>query len=84
MQSAGHSADQCDRLKKLLHGALMKHLQQVSASKVKYFQFWLYLVLIRFCLRDIRWLSIQKTCCHPLEGVKEWRAKAAEILLVMD
>ncbi|XP_047080549.1 nuclear pore complex protein NUP160 [Lolium rigidum] len=29
MQSAGHSADQCDRLKKLLHGALMKHLQQV-------------------------------------------------------
>lgn len=29
MQSAGHSADQCDRLKKLLHGALMNHLQQV-------------------------------------------------------
>ncbi|CAM0946979.1 unnamed protein product [Alopecurus aequalis] len=29
MQTAGHSADQCDRLKKLLHGALMNHLQQV-------------------------------------------------------
>ncbi|KAG8069730.1 hypothetical protein GUJ93_ZPchr0006g40621 [Zizania palustris] len=29
MQSAGHSVDQCDRLKKLLHGALMSHLQQV-------------------------------------------------------
>uniref|UniRef100_N1QPW6 Nuclear pore complex protein NUP160 domain-containing protein n=1 Tax=Aegilops tauschii TaxID=37682 RepID=N1QPW6_AEGTA len=32
MQGFGHSADQCDRLKKLLHGALMNHLQQVSAS----------------------------------------------------
>ncbi|CAD6248222.1 unnamed protein product [Miscanthus lutarioriparius] len=29
MQRAGHSVDQCDRLKKLLHGALMSHLQQV-------------------------------------------------------
>uniref|UniRef100_A0A453NAC5 Uncharacterized protein n=1 Tax=Aegilops tauschii subsp. strangulata TaxID=200361 RepID=A0A453NAC5_AEGTS len=29
MQGFGHSADQCDRLKKLLHGALMNHLQQV-------------------------------------------------------
>uniref|UniRef100_A0A0A9D4Z3 NUP160 C-terminal TPR domain-containing protein n=1 Tax=Arundo donax TaxID=35708 RepID=A0A0A9D4Z3_ARUDO len=29
MQSAGHSVDQCDRLKKLVHGALMSHLQQV-------------------------------------------------------
>uniref|UniRef100_A0A0D9VC52 Uncharacterized protein n=1 Tax=Leersia perrieri TaxID=77586 RepID=A0A0D9VC52_9ORYZ len=29
MQNAGHSVDQCDRLKKLLHGALMSHLQQV-------------------------------------------------------
>lgn len=29
MQSAGHSVDQCDKLKKLLHGALMNHLQQV-------------------------------------------------------
>ncbi|KAL5211508.1 hypothetical protein ABZP36_022355 [Zizania latifolia] len=29
MQSAGHSVDQCDKLKKLLHGALMSHLQQV-------------------------------------------------------
>jgi hypothetical protein len=30
MQRAGHSVDQCDRLKKLLHGALMSHLQQVK------------------------------------------------------
>ncbi|XP_062224093.1 nuclear pore complex protein NUP160-like isoform X2 [Phragmites australis] len=29
IQIAGHSVDQCDRLKKLLHGALMSHLQQV-------------------------------------------------------
>uniref|UniRef100_A0A0D3F0K1 Uncharacterized protein n=1 Tax=Oryza barthii TaxID=65489 RepID=A0A0D3F0K1_9ORYZ len=29
MQNAGHSVDQCDRLKKLLHGSLMSHLQQV-------------------------------------------------------
>jgi len=29
IQRAGHSVDQCDRLKKLLHGALMSHLQQV-------------------------------------------------------
>ncbi|XP_062218182.1 nuclear pore complex protein NUP160-like isoform X2 [Phragmites australis] len=29
MQSAGHNVDQCDRLKKLLHGAQMSHLQQV-------------------------------------------------------
>ncbi|EMS53650.1 hypothetical protein TRIUR3_25313 [Triticum urartu] len=65
MQSAGHSADQCDRLKKLLHGALMNHLQQVSASRV-------------------RLSSIQKTYCHQLEEVKEWRAKAAEIMLVVD
>ena len=32
IQRAGHSVDQCDRLKKLLHGALMSHLQQVSAT----------------------------------------------------
>lgn len=31
MQRAGHSVDQCDRLKKLLHGALMSHLQQVCS-----------------------------------------------------
>jgi nuclear pore complex protein Nup160 len=30
MQRASHSVDQCDRLKKLLHGALMSHLQQVK------------------------------------------------------
>uniref|UniRef100_A0A0E0N9P4 Uncharacterized protein n=1 Tax=Oryza rufipogon TaxID=4529 RepID=A0A0E0N9P4_ORYRU len=29
MQNAGHSVDQCDRLKKLLHGSLISHLQQV-------------------------------------------------------
>ncbi|KAJ1277864.1 hypothetical protein BS78_04G035900 [Paspalum vaginatum] len=29
MQRAGHSVDQCDRLKKLLDGALSNHLQQV-------------------------------------------------------
>uniref|UniRef100_A0A0E0N9P7 Uncharacterized protein n=1 Tax=Oryza rufipogon TaxID=4529 RepID=A0A0E0N9P7_ORYRU len=29
MQNAGHSVDQCDRLKKLLHGSLMSHLQQM-------------------------------------------------------
>ncbi|XP_015689514.1 nuclear pore complex protein NUP160 [Oryza brachyantha] len=29
MQNAGHSMDQCDRLMKLLHGALISHLQQV-------------------------------------------------------
>uniref|UniRef100_A0A0E0JVF3 Uncharacterized protein n=1 Tax=Oryza punctata TaxID=4537 RepID=A0A0E0JVF3_ORYPU len=29
MQNAGHSVDQCDRLKKLLHGSLLSHLQQV-------------------------------------------------------
>ncbi|CAL5060334.1 unnamed protein product [Urochloa decumbens] len=29
MQRAGHSLDQCDRLKKMLQGALMSHLQQV-------------------------------------------------------
>lgn len=29
MQRAGHSVDQCDRLQKLLHGALKSHLQQV-------------------------------------------------------
>lgn len=32
MQRAGHSVDQCDRLKKLLHGALMSHLQQVGCA----------------------------------------------------
>jgi nuclear pore complex protein Nup160 len=32
MQRAGHSVDQCDRLKKLLQGALMSHLQQVSSG----------------------------------------------------
>ena len=32
MQRAGHSVDQCDRLKKLLHGALMSHLQQVGSA----------------------------------------------------
>jgi nuclear pore complex protein Nup160 len=36
MQSAGHSADQCDRLKKMLQGALMNHLQQVSASRARH------------------------------------------------
>jgi len=29
IQRAGHSVDQCDRLKKQLHGALMSHLQQL-------------------------------------------------------
>ena len=32
----------------------------------------------------IRLSSIQKTYCHQLEEVKEWRAKAAEIMLVVD
>lgn len=38
MQRAGHSVDQCDRLKKLLHGALMSHLQQVSSSAYCHFR----------------------------------------------
>ncbi|KAL6003714.1 hypothetical protein ACLOJK_004260 [Asimina triloba] len=30
LQSAGHMVDQCERLKKLLHGALLNHLRQVG------------------------------------------------------
>jgi nuclear pore complex protein Nup160 len=42
MQNAGHSVDQCDRLKKLLHGSLISHLQQVSTTSNGFpFQFWI-------------------------------------------
>ena len=30
LQSAGHMVDQCDKLKRLLHGALVNHLKQVG------------------------------------------------------
>jgi hypothetical protein len=51
------------------------HLEQDTNN------FWPYLLLIWFCLHAIRSLLIQKMYCHPLEEVKDWRAKAAEIFV---
>ena len=85
IQRAGHSVDQCDRLKKQLHGALMSHLQQVSATCKPRSVVRVVLMLTPFLLlHHSSWWLTRRTCCRQLGVVgRGWRSQAAEVVLVL-
>ena len=84
IQRAGHSVDQCDRLKKQLHGALMSHLQQVSATCKPRSVVRVVLMLTPFLLfHHSRWWLTRRTCCRRLAVDRGCRPRAAEIVLVL-
>jgi hypothetical protein len=82
MQRASHSVDQCDRLKKLLHGALMSHLQQVKPHLNAENSVSALTLIVFLALPYYRLLLTPRTCCLQWVAGREGRTKAAEGLLL--